>query len=105
MFLKLSVFHFRSAKCRCFLSEYGALFARVNNFLSLLSLLPRAALETMSHMSSQYEMMVVIPASLSASSEDRLGQMINNALFGRAPAHIVTEILGQSIKENRRCIN
>ena len=73
--------------------------------LSLLSLLPRAALETLSHMSSQYEIMVGIPASFSASSEDRLGQMINNALFGRAPAHIVTEILGKSIQESKRCIN
>ena len=33
--------------------------------------------------------MVGKPASLSASSEDRLGQMINYALFGRAPAHII----------------
>ena len=49
-----------------FPQEYGALFALVNNLLSLLSLLLRAALKTLSHVSSQYEIMVGVPASLSA---------------------------------------
>ena len=81
VFLKRSVFHFGSAKCRSFLSKYGALLASVNNLLSLLSLLQRAALKTLSHMSSQYEIMVGIPVSLSVSSQDGLGQMIDNALL------------------------
>ena len=39
VFLKQSVFHFGSAKCRRFLSKYGALLASVNSLLSLLSYL------------------------------------------------------------------
>ena len=42
--------------------------ASVNSLLSLLSLLLRAVLKTLSHTSSQYEIMVGTPSSLSASS-------------------------------------
>ena len=55
--------------------------ASVNNWFILLSLLLRATSKTLSHISSQHEIMVGIPVSLSASLQDRMGQMTHNVIF------------------------
>ena len=60
VFLKRSVFDFVGD---LLVNMKPLYWLQLNNLLSLLSLLPRAALTTLSHMSSQYEIMVGIPAS------------------------------------------